>query len=149
MSERAAVLRALGKPLELEDIELAALAPDQVRVRIAASGVCHSDLSQTTGVLPAGTPCVLGHEGAGVIEAVGSGGPSCATGRSRHHRLDRGLSALLVLPARRASPVPERHRRFLCDAVCSGQLGRRTVHIHGSLQLRVCHQLPWAGGTSH
>jgi S-(hydroxymethyl)glutathione dehydrogenase/alcohol dehydrogenase len=72
MSERAAILREIGKPLELDDIELAPIAPDQVRVRIAASGVCHSDLSQATGVLPAGAPCVLGHEGAGVIEAVGA-----------------------------------------------------------------------------
>jgi S-(hydroxymethyl)glutathione dehydrogenase / alcohol dehydrogenase len=72
MSERAAILREIGKPLELGDIALAPIAPDQVRVRIAASGVCHSDLSQATGALPAGTPCVLGHEGAGVIEAVGS-----------------------------------------------------------------------------
>ena len=72
MSERAAVLRTIGKPLEVEDIELAEIAPDQVRVRIAASGVCHSDLSQATGVLPVGTPCVLGHEGAGVVETVGA-----------------------------------------------------------------------------
>jgi S-(hydroxymethyl)glutathione dehydrogenase/alcohol dehydrogenase len=72
MRERAAVLRAIGKPVEISDIELAPIAPDQVRVRVAASGVCHSDLSQATGALPAGTPCVLGHEGAGVIEAVGS-----------------------------------------------------------------------------
>ena len=72
MSERAAVLREIGAPLVIEDIELADLASDQVRVRIAASGVCHSDLSQATGALPAGTPCVLGHEGAGVVEAVGS-----------------------------------------------------------------------------
>lgn len=71
-SERAAILRAVGEPLRIEDIALAPLAPDQVRVRIAASGVCHSDLSQATGSLPAGTPCVLGHEGAGVVEAVGS-----------------------------------------------------------------------------
>lgn len=72
MTERAAVLRRIGQPLVVEDIELAPIAPDQVRVRIAASGVCHSDLSQATGSLPAGTPCVLGHEGAGVIEEVGS-----------------------------------------------------------------------------
>lgn len=72
MSERAAILREIGKPLEIGDIELADIAPNQVRVRIAASGVCHSDLSQATGALPAGAPCVLGHEGAGVIEAVGS-----------------------------------------------------------------------------
>ncbi|HEY6576314.1 MAG TPA: alcohol dehydrogenase catalytic domain-containing protein, partial [Mycobacterium sp.] len=72
MTERAAILREIGRPLELDDIELAPIAPDQVRVRIAASGVCHSDLSQATGVLPAGTPCVLGHEGAGVVEAIGA-----------------------------------------------------------------------------
>lgn len=72
MSERAAILRDVGRPLDVEDIELAPIAADQVRVRIGASGVCHSDLSQATGALPAGTPCVLGHEGAGVIEAVGS-----------------------------------------------------------------------------
>ncbi|MCV7080333.1 alcohol dehydrogenase catalytic domain-containing protein [Mycolicibacterium insubricum] len=72
MTERAAILRAVDEPLRIEEITLAPLAPDQVRVRIAASGVCHSDLSQATGGLPVGTPCVLGHEGAGVIEAVGS-----------------------------------------------------------------------------
>ena len=72
MTERAAILREIGKPLELGDIELADIAPNQVRVRLAASGVCHSDLSQATGALPAGAPCVLGHEGAGVIEAVGA-----------------------------------------------------------------------------
>ena len=72
MTERAAILREIGKPLEVDDIELADIAPDQVRVRIAASGVCHSDLSMATGALPAGAPCVLGHEGAGVIETVGS-----------------------------------------------------------------------------
>lgn len=72
MSEHGAILRAISEPLRLEEINLAPLAPGQVRVRIAASGVCHSDLSQATGVLPAGTPCVLGHEGAGIIEAVGS-----------------------------------------------------------------------------
>jgi S-(hydroxymethyl)glutathione dehydrogenase/alcohol dehydrogenase len=72
MSERAAILREIGGPLEVGEIELADIAPNQVRVRIAASGVCHSDLSMATGALPAGAPCVLGHEGAGVIEAVGS-----------------------------------------------------------------------------
>ncbi|EHB45716.1 Alcohol dehydrogenase zinc-binding domain protein [Mycolicibacterium rhodesiae JS60] len=72
MTERAAVLREIGGPLQVEDIELAPLAPDQARVRIAASGVCHSDLSQATGILPAGTPCVLGHEGAGIVEGVGA-----------------------------------------------------------------------------
>jgi S-(hydroxymethyl)glutathione dehydrogenase/alcohol dehydrogenase len=72
MTERAAILREIGKPLEVGGIELADIAADQVRIRIAASGVCHSDLSMATGALPAGAPCVLGHEGAGVVEEVGS-----------------------------------------------------------------------------
>lgn len=68
---RAALLREYGKPLEIVDVELAPLAPHQVRVRVAASGVCHSDLSVAQGKLPFPPPCVLGHEGAGVVEEVG------------------------------------------------------------------------------
>jgi S-(hydroxymethyl)glutathione dehydrogenase/alcohol dehydrogenase len=69
---RAAVLHELGKPLDIEEIDLVDTQPDQVRVRIAASGVCHSDLSVVRGRLPHPTPVVLGHEGAGVVTAVGS-----------------------------------------------------------------------------
>lgn len=69
---KASLLRAPGAALELVDVELDDLAPHQVRVRMAASGVCHSDLSVITGTLPHPTPCVLGHEGAGVVEEIGS-----------------------------------------------------------------------------
>lgn len=70
---RAAVLRAYGEPLEVVDLELADPAPDQVRVRIVATGVCHSDLSARDGTMAWGRPpMVLGHEGAGVVTAVGS-----------------------------------------------------------------------------
>ncbi|MBV9486035.1 MAG: Zn-dependent alcohol dehydrogenase [Frankiaceae bacterium] len=72
MAERAAVLRAVGAPMAVEEICLLPLAEDQVRVRIKASGVCHSDLSLANGDLPFGTPAVLGHEGAGVIEEIGA-----------------------------------------------------------------------------
>ncbi len=69
---RAAMLREVGAPLDIVDVTLAPLASNQVRVRIAASGVCHSDLSIKTGALPMPPPAVLGHEGAGVVEEVGS-----------------------------------------------------------------------------
>jgi S-(hydroxymethyl)glutathione dehydrogenase/alcohol dehydrogenase len=72
MSVRAAVLHELGKPLDIEDVDLVDTQPDQVRVRIAASGVCHSDLSVVRGRLPHPTPVVLGHEGAGVVTEIGS-----------------------------------------------------------------------------
>lgn len=69
---KAALAREVGKPVELVDVELDDLAPHQVRVRMAASGVCHSDLSVVHGTIPHPLPCVLGHEGAGIVEEVGS-----------------------------------------------------------------------------
>jgi S-(hydroxymethyl)glutathione dehydrogenase/alcohol dehydrogenase len=72
MAETAAVLRTVGAPLEIEEIRLLPIADDQVRVRIKASGVCHSDLSLQNGDLPFMTSSVLGHEGAGIVEAVGA-----------------------------------------------------------------------------
>jgi Zn-dependent alcohol dehydrogenase len=71
---RAAVLTALHQPLELRDgVEVEHPHPGEVRVRMVASGVCHSDLSMQNGTLPVTVPAVLGHEGAGVIEEVGEG----------------------------------------------------------------------------
>jgi S-(hydroxymethyl)glutathione dehydrogenase/alcohol dehydrogenase len=70
---RAAVLYEAGQPLALEEIELESPRRDEVRVRITASGICHSDLSLAAGKWPVPLPMVLGHEGAGVIEAVGEG----------------------------------------------------------------------------
>lgn len=69
---QAAVLRTYGEPLVVTELHLADPAPDQARVRIVASGVCHSDLSMADGALPFPVPAVLGHEGAGVVEQVGS-----------------------------------------------------------------------------
>lgn len=70
---RAAVLHAVGDPtLDLrEDITPIDPGPDEVRVRIRATGVCHSDLSAMTGVMPTTLPAVLGHEGAGEVVAAG------------------------------------------------------------------------------
>jgi S-(hydroxymethyl)glutathione dehydrogenase/alcohol dehydrogenase len=70
---RAAVLREFGGKMPVEDLELRAPGPDEVRVRISACGVCHSDLSVQQGLMPLPLPSVLGHEGAGTIVEVGSG----------------------------------------------------------------------------
>ena len=71
---RAAVLHAVGDgELDLrDDVRTAAPGPDQVKVAIKATGVCHSDLSTMTGVLPAMPPTVMGHEGAGVVVETGA-----------------------------------------------------------------------------
>ncbi|MEW2523892.1 zinc-binding dehydrogenase [Streptomyces sp. NPDC047071] len=77
---RAAVLPAIGSPLEITDIELPDPGPGQVRVRLAAAGVCHSDLSLTNGTMRVPVPAVLGHEGAGTVVAVGEGVTRVAPG---------------------------------------------------------------------
>jgi Zn-dependent alcohol dehydrogenase len=70
---RAAVLRETGRPLTVEDVELDPPQAGEVLVRIEAAGVCHSDLHYMTGDLAARLPLVIGHEGAGIVEAVGPG----------------------------------------------------------------------------
>ncbi|MDD9945671.1 MAG: Zn-dependent alcohol dehydrogenase [Myxococcales bacterium] len=69
---KAAVLEECGKPLVVQDVELGAPARREVVVRTAFAGLCHSDLHFITGDLAYRTPCVAGHESAGVVEAVGA-----------------------------------------------------------------------------
>ncbi len=70
---RAAVLTELAKPFEIWDkIDIVPPNSGQVRVRVTNCGVCHSDLSLADGVFPAPTPIILGHEAAGVVDAVGT-----------------------------------------------------------------------------
>jgi S-(hydroxymethyl)glutathione dehydrogenase / alcohol dehydrogenase len=68
---RAALLRELGSPVSIESLQLADPREGEVRVRILASGVCHSDLHVRDGEWPRPVPVAMGHEGAGVVEAVG------------------------------------------------------------------------------
>jgi S-(hydroxymethyl)glutathione dehydrogenase/alcohol dehydrogenase len=70
---RAAVMLTAGRPLEVCELDLAPPGPGEVCVRILATGICRSDLSYIDGKWPTPLPIVLGHEGAGTIEAVGEG----------------------------------------------------------------------------
>lgn len=69
---KAAVLREINKPLEIEDVQHGDPGPREVLVRTVAAGVCHSDLHFQNGSYPYPLPAVLGHESAGIVEAVGS-----------------------------------------------------------------------------
>src|ERR671914_2927315 len=81
MQIRAAVLEEFAKPLVVQDVELQGPKPGEVLVRLAACGVCHTDLYTASGADPSGyAPTVLGHEGAGVVEEVGDGVTSLAPG---------------------------------------------------------------------
>ena len=100
MKTRAALFHAPGTPLEVREIDLEEPGPRDVLVRMAATGVCGSDLHLVRGEWTRPKPMVLGHEGAGVIEAVGDGveGP----------RARRPRAALLGPVLRRVPPLPDR-----------------------------------------
>jgi aryl-alcohol dehydrogenase len=72
MKTIAAVVHEAGAPFLLEEVELDELRPDEVLVRMVATGLCHTDLSVRAGYIPFPLPGVLGHEGAGIVEEVGS-----------------------------------------------------------------------------
>ena len=80
MSTRAAILWGIGEKWTVEDVELADPGSGQVRVKIHATGLCHSDDHAVTGDMPTPLPLVGGHEGAGVVEAVGAGVTRVAPG---------------------------------------------------------------------
>jgi Zn-dependent alcohol dehydrogenase len=76
----AAVCTALGQPLEVMELRLEPPRAGEIGVRLGASGVCASDASVLKGELPSPFPIVLGHEGAGVVTAIGDGVTSVAPG---------------------------------------------------------------------
>ena len=69
---KAAVFREINTPMEVEDVTIDKPGPNEVLVRTAAAGVCHSDMHFYNGTYPGHRPMILGHESAGVVEAVGS-----------------------------------------------------------------------------
>jgi S-(hydroxymethyl)glutathione dehydrogenase/alcohol dehydrogenase len=73
MKTQAAILWEVGAPWSVEEIELDPPGPGEVLVKLAASGMCHSDEHVVTGDLPFELPLIGGHEGAGVVESVGEG----------------------------------------------------------------------------
>ena len=81
IKSRAAVAWAAGQPLEITEVEVAPPRAGEVLVRIVATGVCHTDAFTLSGADPEGIfPAILGHEGGGIVEAVGEGVTSVAVG---------------------------------------------------------------------
>ena len=73
MKTKAAVVYEPGKRIEIEELDLDGPKDGEVLIRYTHAGLCHSDIHIAHGDLPARLPMVLGHEGAGIIEAVGPG----------------------------------------------------------------------------
>ncbi|HWT24166.1 MAG TPA: alcohol dehydrogenase catalytic domain-containing protein, partial [Solirubrobacteraceae bacterium] len=112
MRIRAALLRAYRTPLEVCALELDPPGPGEVLVRVAAAGVCHSDLHLADGHLGDGrVPIVPGHEGAGVVEAVGPGVERLAAGDH---------VAFCFVPSCGECPPCRAGRLTLCEAAAAG-----------------------------
>jgi S-(hydroxymethyl)glutathione dehydrogenase/alcohol dehydrogenase len=125
MRIRAAVLHEPGTPLVVQDVELDEPKEDEVLVRVVAAGVCHSDVHLADGALGAGRwPIVLGHEGAGVVEAVGDRVTHVAPG-------DR--VALCFVPACGACRACRSGRPNLCEP--AGRNGVAGMLMDGTSRL--------------
>src|SRR6476661_2664068 len=120
MQIRAAVLEEFGAPLAVQELELAGPKAGEVLVRLHACGVCHTDMYTASGADPSGyAPAVLGHEGAGVVEAVGEGvtlvspgdhvvtlfSPQC--GECVHCRSDRTNICLAIREEQNQGHLPD------------------------------------------
>ena len=78
---KAAVAWAAGEPLQVEIVEVAPPKAGEVRIKVIASGVCHTDAFTLSGEDPEGVfPAILGHEGGGIVESIGEGVTSVAVG---------------------------------------------------------------------
>ena len=81
MKTRAAIAFEAGKPLVVDEVDLEGPKAGEVMVHLTATGVCHTDAFTLSGDDPEGIfPCILGHEGAGVVVEVGAGVTSVAVG---------------------------------------------------------------------
>ena len=127
MRIRAVVLREPGHPVTVEEVELDPPKRDEVLVRIAAVGVCHSDVRLADGDLgPGKWPAVMGHEGAGVVEAIGAGVTHVAPGDH---------VALCFVPACRACRYCLAGKPNLCRVVA--EAGSRGMLLDGTSRLRL------------
>jgi len=119
---RAAVVHEVGAPFVVEDIELAPAGPHDVRVAMAASGVCHSDLSVQNGTIPFMFPTVLGHEGAGVVAEVGKAVTRVAPGDH---------VVLTWMPACRRCPSCLAGQAMLCEVGLAESLSGSYAQVGG------------------
>jgi S-(hydroxymethyl)glutathione dehydrogenase/alcohol dehydrogenase len=125
MRVRAAVLHEPRRPLVLEDVELAPPRDDEVLVRVAAAGVCHSDVRLADGELGDGRwPMVMGHEGAGMVETVG---------RAVTHVAAGDHVGFCIVPSCRVCEECSAGRFHLC--IPAGENGPRGVLMDGTSRL--------------
>ena len=144
MKSKAAVLTEVNKPWEIMEVDVRDPKEGEVLIRYVAAGLCHSDMHLMTGDLPVPLPYIGGHEGAGVIEAVGPGSPRrsprATTSSARSSR--PAATAAGARPAARACATwARRSSSATCPTATYRVLGRRRrrrgdVHARHLLAVR-------------
>ena len=130
MLTKAAVLYEPGQGLEMEQLELQEPRAGEVLVRYVASGVCHSDLHHIQGLVPHPTPVVLGHEGAGVVEAVGEGVTSVQVGDHvlTSYILSCGRCPYCVVGRGNLCDLRDKPRHLMLDGTARFRKGDREIY---------------------
>jgi len=155
---RAVVVREIGKPVVVEQIEVEAPRHGEVTLRLAACGVCHSDLSATNGTISYPLPLVLGHEGAGVVTALGEGVSRFALGDhvvssfvsmcGRCHYCQTGRPQLCVQSLQALYTLPDgtvRTRDAAGQALnvfCGCGVMAESATVHGDNLVKIDHEMP-------
>ena len=129
MQINAAVFRKILTPLTIETVDIDKPRGREVLVRTVATGVCHSDLHVVDGLgrFSLDRPFVLGHEGAGVVEAVGDDVTADARRRSCRRVPVRLLRQLSAMPERPSQRLHRRHRRARRRRDAAGVAERQAV----------------------
>ena len=150
---KAAVCRAFGQPLTIEEIEIAPPGPNEIKVRVAACAICHSDIHYIEGAWGGELPAVYGHEAAGIVEETGSGVSGIAPGdhvvvtliRScgRCHYCTQGLPTLcegkFALDAK--GPLNAADGAPIVHGLRTGAFAECTV-VHASQAVAIPHDVP-------
>ena len=143
MKTKAAVLTDRNVPWEIMELDVRDPKENEVLIRYTAAGLCHSDMHLVTGDLPSPLPYIGGHEGAGIIEAIGPGVTEGRQGRSRRLRVHSGVRPVPLVRDGPAEPVrhgrddPRRvHARRQLRIVPRRRGRRRDVHARHVLAVR-------------
>lgn len=112
---KAAIVHEVGQ-LKIEDVELAPPQANEVKVKMVATGVCHSDLSIINGTIPAQFPFLIGHEGAGIVEEIGEGVTNVQPGDH---------VVLSFVPNCRECYYCMRGQGYLCEKVAATNFGKQ------------------------
>ncbi|KAB2847741.1 MAG: Zn-dependent alcohol dehydrogenase [Hyphomicrobiaceae bacterium] len=153
MLTTAAVCRAFGKPLQIEEVELAEPGPGEVGVRLAACAICHSDIHYIDGAWGGDLPAIYGHEASGIVERVGEGVthlkpgdhavvtlirscgrcPACAEGAQ--------VACEAEFPLDRQSPLKSRNGESICQGLRTAAFARH-VTVDASQAVAISSDVP-------